>query len=558
MISVVTQAFRDRVHLPASLRARAILMLFFALIPTSIVALMGSYAAYRQLAENERMELRAEVLQLDLRLEAAWSAASRLGQLIANQSAWQADFESTCALQLNDWLMNDDRYTSLSVFRDGKKICQAGTGAMIDPENNLPLPYLGLPLGGTWRGFVRRGAMDAIVIAVNVTVPNHGPLTVAVEVNRAFIARILGNYHRDPTAIAAIVGNDGRVIITGVGANTPHDLLAQSDTARSHPTPLESAAHDLTGFNARVMITIPSAVLLVPARVQIAAAIMTLILVITVTGASVWFGLYYLILRWVHAIGTPANAYAHGDLTARVGLLPGAPEEIASLARNFDAMCDNVAARNADLVLESMKQEQYLRDLHHHVKNTLQIASSLIALQMRAVPMHSREVLRFPFDRINAVAAAYAAYYGQGDPNHVAIGSLVTEVVIRLYQGSPDAHPTPQFFFTDPDAAIDLTSARTIAMLLAEILPPVIDKSGDRTPSVAIHVTMLPGHWRLEIRGPLVDDDQRDPLSNRLLNAHLRQLSAVIKRDDSNVLTIEFSREKNEWQPRGTHDRVPE
>jgi two-component sensor histidine kinase len=64
-------------------------------------------------------------------------------------------------------------------------------------------------------------------------------------------------------------------------------------------------------------------------------------------------------------------------------LLRGAPTEIASLRRTMAAMAKTLGGRELRLA-EALREEQaLLHELHHRVKNNLQMMASILSIQSR-------------------------------------------------------------------------------------------------------------------------------------------------------------------------------
>ncbi|WP_321500040.1 histidine kinase dimerization/phosphoacceptor domain -containing protein [Breoghania sp.] len=244
------------------------------------------------------------------------------------------------------------------------------------------------------------------------------------------------------------------------------------------------------------------------------------------------FGMQRFLLRYLRHIYGTFRRYGAGDTEARVGQLERAPAEIQLLGMTFDMMADRIAYRTKDLENSLAEQQRLTRELHHRIKNTLQMIASLVGMQRREATLASdKATLRVALERVQGISAAFRVSYATNEGTDVGLEDLVREVVDALRE--PVRLPSGRVRFEVGKAAhttIVLDKAIPLAFILAELLPPRFDHLA---PAEQITITIVPEgeRARVEIRGPDgylagQDDDPHRPMRTRLMRAYLAQLSA--------------------------------
>lgn len=167
-----------------------------------------------------------------------------------------------------------------------------------------------------------------------------------------------------------------------------------------------------------------------------------------------------------------------------------------------------------------------VRELHHRVKNNLQIIVSLMNVQKRMLPPDRRGEIRFLEEHVQAMAAAYRVVYASGEMIKVSIDDLIREVVSGLVEVAGGRTHEVETAGCEARLMINLDQAITFGLVLAVALPPILDAAHEAGGSVAISTRQEGDRVRLAILGPVAIAPLFDPLRERLLEGHLKQLNA--------------------------------
>lgn len=156
---------------------------------------------------------------------------------------------------------------------------------------------------------------------------------------------------------------------------------------------------------------------------------------------AIWMGSDFFVLRWIRTLQDSIGRFARGDYTADRDTFAGAPGEVRAAGNDLYAMAGAIRARDADLSTSLETQKQLTREIHHRVKNNLQIITSLLTLQAgRLHDPNAREALAQTRARVSALGLIYRLLYDHGsnpERGEVALDSLIGELCSQLRAGHP-------------------------------------------------------------------------------------------------------------------------
>lgn len=222
-----------------------------------------------------------------------------------------------------------------------------------------------------------------------------------------------------------------------------------------------------------------------------------------------------------------------GDIRAEAQttlvLGPGGEPELLGVLRDVEER----ERMEEDLVRSLREKEVLLKEIHHRVKNNLQIVSSLINLQLGVVKHRkAAEALVESQNRIRAMALIHEQLYRSTSLETVPFASYVREIVPPLIQGSGASVATG---FELAEAALSLDLAVPCGLILNELVTNAVKHAFKRNPEPRLRIAFGPDEgescYRLEVgdNGPGLPDDY-DPetaasLGFTLVNALAGQLA---------------------------------
>jgi two-component sensor histidine kinase len=151
---------------------------------------------------------------------------------------------------------------------------------------------------------------------------------------------------------------------------------------------------------------------------------------------AVWVVAEQVVVRWIVYLQRIAALYARGRLTVRPLQAEQMPPEIRELAETLEDMADAIVGRDASLRESLAQKDALMREIHHRVKNNLQVISSLLNMQQRALAdPAAREAMSDTRQRITALSLIYRALYQGPDLKRVDLRPFMEELTGQLVTG---------------------------------------------------------------------------------------------------------------------------
>jgi len=178
-----------------------------------------------------------------------------------------------------------------------------------------------------------------------------------------------------------------------------------------------------------------------------------------------------LVTRHIRDLRAAIMRFAQGHRAPSDLDMSFAPGEIRDATKAFVQLTETILRDEAELEHSLHQKEGLLREVHHRVKNNLQLIASIISMQMRETrSAEARQVMRAVQDRVISLATVHKDLYLTSDMTEVRADELLPEIVqqvITLAAGT-GAHLQVEKSFCDlmltPDQAVPL------ALLLAEVV----------------------------------------------------------------------------------------
>jgi two-component sensor histidine kinase len=251
--------------------------------------------------------------------------------------------------------------------------------------------------------------------------------------------------------------------------------------------------------------------------------------------ATAWLATDRLVLRWLDYLGRIAGLYASGKLSVQpLRARRSAPTEITGLADTLEDMAIKIRDRNANLELAIEARDAAMKEIHHRVKNNLQIINSLLSLQSRKVSDPAAvSVLDDARGRINALSLIHRSLYETSDIRAVSTKNFFGDLVEHL-DDALGAEDLGISIASDIDeGVVDVDRAVPLALFTAEAVTNAIKHAfpNARPGRVLVSYRILPEETVLSIEDDGVGsaDKSSSGLGSTLMAAFAKQVHGTLE-----------------------------
>ena len=268
---------------------------------------------------------------------------------------------------------------------------------------------------------------------------NDGAIMVAIDAS--WLERSLAQSQMSKDAAVAIIDSQGHVVLTSDSRPLPQfDVVAANahvvDAVAKNGIAWMYAVAPLYNRELFVVYAEPTEQLMATALKQEQIGLILPIAALLLAMLSIWIGTTRLVLRWLESVRALAAQFANGNFSDERNRFVKAPREINLLVNDLHNMADAVEARDSALKVLLDAKTAMTHEIHHRVKNNLQIVSSLLNLQTEKLSdPAAREALKQTRARIGALAQIHRLLYEDGhdsDQENVDIAKLLHALSVQL------------------------------------------------------------------------------------------------------------------------------
>jgi two-component sensor histidine kinase len=241
------------------------------------------------------------------------------------------------------------------------------------------------------------------------------------------------------------------------------------------------------------------------------------------------------VIRWLAYLDRIAAIYARGRFSVRPVQAENAPAEIRALAHTLDVMADAIVQRDTSLHDSLAHKDALMREIHHRVKNNLQVITSLLNMQQRALTdPAARAAMSDTRQRITALALIYRALYQSPDLRRVDVRQFLEELTAHLTAGEGGRPSMVRTQLTADDLEIDPDKLAPLALFAVEAISNARKHAyGEEGGLIRVRFTVSSDEVVLEIadegKGDAAALDDSSGVGRTLMSAFARQLRGRVE-----------------------------
>ncbi len=260
-----------------------------------------------------------------------------------------------------------------------------------------------------------------------------------------------------------------------------------------------------------------------------------------------WLLANRLLVKPLRGMRDAVERYGRGETGVRLSSTDWLSVEMVALAGAFDRMADDSAAHEAAMQAALDEQRRLTREVHHRVKNNLQIVASLLSIQARdtkdAAVGRAYSAVQA---RVGALALVHRWMYDDETAQGVDLRALATDLCANLEQAiassegvAPKLTCEVQRFSVAQDTAVPL------AFLITELVSLAAHATLPERAEIKVTATADGGAARLKVSSRVFCDDLTASPANpavRIVAGLARQMRAPLQHDpQSCTYTIDFA-----------------
>lgn len=249
---------------------------------------------------------------------------------------------------------------------------------------------------------------------------------------------------------------------------------------------------------------------------HVAVSFVLPVFMVIFTIVAIWLATDRMVLQWLLYLRRVTAVYAQGHYGFRPSRMDQAPSEFRVLGHAIEDMALAIRDRDGRLREGLAEKTALVREIHHRVKNSLQVVVSLLSLYGSSVKGEEDrrrfEQLRI---RVNALAVVHRILYESQDGSQVRTRELLRELA-ALLESALDRSILLTVEADDVVVPTDL--AVPLALMITEVCIALANAAGPQATRISLRASAEGGFMvlRLLVSMPLEDalDERRAPLAH--------------------------------------------
>ncbi len=437
-----------------SLRLRLLITISIALSPIAVASFIQGLDRAQRDTENISERLLQTTRAAASSEENMLAASEQIMRALANLPAVR-DGTAGCNHALSDALRGLVLFTDMArIDRNGKVVCAAREAAVGRSVAGRPVWRRAKTSGDfVVSEHIHSPLTDQPVIVAMLPMTNatgfDGALAIAIDVR--WLDYMVHARHLPDGAVVAIFDRAGTIIATNQKA-IAGPVFIRANTTRHFGKDLYTTKDDqgrtwlystaaLLGSDVYVGFAMRESKLFGATYIHVGTDFVLPFAMLALSWFAIWLVTEREVSRWISYLRRVAAAYRGGHYALRPALSE-APSEIRMLGDAMAEMAAHIEDRDRRLHEALDQKTMLIREIHHRVKNNLQIVMSLLRLQAgRVKDPAAADALKQARARINALALVHRILHEIEDMTTVEVKQLLSDLAEQTYEGFAGDRP---------------------------------------------------------------------------------------------------------------------
>lgn len=205
-----------------------------------------------------------------------------------------------------------------------------------------------------------------------------------------------------------------------------------------------------------------------------------------------------------------------------------------------------IAEQNAIIKSNLEEKNILIKEVHHRVKNNLQIVSSLLSMQMRNIENPAaKEALADGRDRVQSIALIHNSIFKNDNVSELTTKTYLTELTQSLFRTYRLPHQNIHLNFDIEEIDLSIETLISLGLVLNEILIDTFKIGFKDQSSGELNVALSEVQDQLKLcindnahHSHLKDNAVSDTFGQKVIEAFSRKLKATFSIDNTNGTTI--------------------
>jgi two-component sensor histidine kinase len=498
-----------------TLRQRLLLIITLALLPIALVSvLQGVDRAKRDITDVQSLLIQSARATSDgekSMLDAGEQILRAVGSLKDVR-----DVSENCDSDLADAMIGVDYFSNLSrIDANGSVVCSAlplAKGINISDLKQFRDARSGRAMAVSPQLISRATGQPVVGAQIGLRKPDgsfDGAVGLTLDVH--WFGYLLRSHPVPPGAVVSVFDRNGVVIaandnavagplaIAALKAGVPDGAAMNASDSAGRNWHFAVAA--LPGKNLFVLFAQREDKLFSQTYLHVGIDFLLPIFMILIAWTAIWFATDRQVTQWIAYLRRIAVAYRSGHYTIRPDLAD-APTEFRLLGDAMSEMAEGIQDRDRRLRESVNLKTTLIKEIHHRVKNNLQIVMSLLSIQANQVKdQGARDALMQAQTRINALALVHRILNELEDQSTLDLKQLLEELSHQIAEGMADTQRL-RIEVDVPHRVVASGIAVALALFTVEALTNIFKHAFPRQEPGVINITLAqdgPGQLRLSI-----------------------------------------------------------